>query len=564
MLLSNLNKKILALVVVFASMGSTINAQGQQAPSLEDATERSFADFLTAVSLDEGSAAKAMPDETEPAPGQAGGGTEDGSLDDFDTDGLGADDAKAVQERAEAAETQEVNESLLTLADVVASVYQSYPKILETRQETVRASGEVTSAYGSFDTKLNLHSINEPTGFYENYRHGIGVARQTWWGGYVSAGYRMGRDDFQPWYQERSTHEAGEFKVGLGQAMLQGRGIDPARVAVFHANLDQRAVEPRIQRVILETSAEASSLYWQWVAMGRILDVQRELFELAEERGEQFAVGVEAGKFAEVDLILNRQLIAERKTKVLETQQKYQASTFKLSVFLRDADGRPMVPREDWLPTQFPTIDSSVEMDFNQDLAAAIARRPEPKLLQIERQKLQWDRQLACNQTLPRLDLIAEASQDVGAPATKSDDKGEFELVIGFRSEVPIQRRKARGKIQSTSAKIAQLDQKIRLQTDKIGAELQLAINRLQMSTSIVEQSALSLEAALETLDRYQFAFSKGKIDLIYLNFLETKAFETKIKLVEAQRDWFVSLAKLQAILGLDPLEQAFVVSSLP
>ena len=69
---------------------------------------------------------------------------------------------------------------------------------------------------------------------------------------------------------------------------------------------------------------------------------------------------------------------------------------------------------------------------------------------------MQWDRRLACNDMLPNFDFIAEASQDMGEPATKSDDKGEFELLIGFASEVPIQRRKARGKVQSTSAEYPQ------------------------------------------------------------------------------------------------------------
>ena len=55
----------------------------------------------------------------------------------------------------------------------------------------------------------------------------------------------------------------------------------------------------------------------------------------------------------------------------------------------------------------------------------------------------------------------------------------------------------------------------------------------------------------------------RGKIDLIYLNLFETKANETEIKLVEAQREWFAALAMMQAALGLDPLETSMKVSSL-
>jgi len=471
--------------------------------------------------------------------------------------GIPADSASGDESGAAPAEK-------LTLADVIASLYRAYPEILQARQEIERTRGNQLSAFGAFDTYLDGFTINEPTGFYENYRHGIGTARRTWWGGYLSAGYRIGRGSFQPWYKERQTDEAGEFKVGVGQALLQGRAIDPYRVAVFQAALDRQAAGPIIQQAILQTAQEATLFYWQWVAAGALVQAQRELLELAEQRGKQFAEGFEAGKFAEIDVVLNRQLIAERRAKLLETEQKFQETSFKLSLYLRGDQGQPIVPGGQWLPAHFPEIEPPADRNFDADLAAALARRPEPRLLQLEIRRTQWERQLAYNDRLPRVDLIAEASQDMGPPASSSDDKGEFELVLGLEADVPIQRRKARGKIIATTAKIAQTTQKLRLQRDKIAAELQTAYNRLQLAAQIVRQSELSLIAAFDSLDRYRFGFQQGKVDLIVLNLLETKANETEIKLVEAQQEWFAALATMQLALGLDPLDQAMIIAELP
>ena len=202
--------------------------------------------------------------------------------------------------------------------------------------------------------------------------------------------------------------------------------------------------------------------------------------------------------------------------------------------------------------------------DFQQDLASALTRRPEPRLLMYEIDQIDLDRRLASNNLLPSLDVVAEASQDAGVPASSLNDKGQLELVVGFQGEVPIQRRKARGKIQSTTAKIAQVAEKLRLQRDRIGAELQTAYNGLILAAKIVEQSEISLRAAWDTLSRYRFAFERGKIDLIYLNLLETKTNETEIKLIEAQQRWFSALAEMQATLGLDPLDQAMLLTALP
>lgn len=452
----------------------------------------------------------------------------------------------------------------LFLADVIASVYRSYPEINAANSETGLRAGNLMSAYGEFDTKLYGHTLQEPTGFYENYRHGVGLARQTWWGGYVSAGYRMGRGDFQPWYKERQTHEAGEFKVAMAQPLLRGRAIDPRRLAVFNASLERQAADPLILQVVLDISRAATSAYWKWVTAGNVYKAQEELLQLAERRGEQFKSGVDAGMYAAIDLILNRQLVAERRGKILEAEQKFRAAGFKLSLYIRDGNGNPMVPTDEWLPQHFPRIQQVTPNRFEDDLADAIMRRPELQLLDLQIRQLNLQRSAARNDLLPNLDFVTELSQDIGKPATKTDDKGEFELMIGIQGEVPIQRRKARGKISATSFKLAQINEKLRLQQDKIGAELRTANNSLQLASQIVEQAEVSLRAACETLERYQFAFDRGKIDLIYLNLLETKLNETEIKLVESQGKWFMTLADLQVALGLDPLDQALVISDLP
>ena len=454
--------------------------------------------------------------------------------------------------------------NLLTVADVVASVYRSFPEINQARQEFQRADGQLLGAYGAYDTKLKASTLSEPTGFYENYRHGIGAARQLWWGGNVAAGYRLGRGVFQPWYLERETETGGEFKLSWIQPLLQGRAIDPQRFSVFRASLARQAADPILQEAILSTSRDAIITYWHWVAAGAVLQAQRELLQLAETRGEQYRAGFEAGKFAEIDVILNQQLIAERTANALAAEAKFRHAGVKLSLFLRDDVGQPILPLVEWMPTRFPAVSQLEGVDADVQIAEALLRRPEPRRLQIELRQLELERRLARNQTLPQFDFVVEGSQDVGGPASKSDDKGEFVLVIGAQGEVPLQRRKARGKIRETSAKIVQVQEKLRLQQDKIAVELRSAILNLRFASQIVQQADLAVRTALDTLQRFRFAFEQGRIDLIYLNLLETKVNESEIKLIEAQQVWFSQLAAFQAAAGLDPLDLGVGVSQAP
>ena len=471
----------------------------------------------------------------------------------------GAGEANAVKpvNQPEDIEAALLSSPALTLADVIASTIQSFPVIEQARLQANVAAGELTSARGFYDHKLQAYSLAEPTGFYESHRSGVGLARQLWWGGYLSAGYRSGRGKFAPWYKERETNKGGEFKVAYVQPLLQGRAIDPARVELLQANLRVQAVGPEIERTILYVARDSAVIYWQWVATGGYLNAQEELLKLAETRGEQLEKLVKAGKNKAVDIIYNDKLVAERRVKTIETRQKFREIAVKLSFFLRDGNGAPLYPLEEWVPQAFPQIEALEPGDYMADLAAATSRRPEMRLLNLDVQQKTWDLRLAQNQLAPQLDLISGASQDIGTPASSPDDKGQFELELGIEGEVPIQRRKARGKIQSTRGELAKLDQKIREQQDKIGIELKTARNALDQAFLEIGRAEEALKASIEVLRRFNIAFREGQTDLVYINLLESEVTESEIKLIESRLKWYVALAEMQAALALDPLDQA-------
>ncbi len=446
-------------------------------------------------------------------------------------------------------------------SDVLASVYQSYPLIQRARLESGVVAGEQRSAIGWWDPKAEAYTLSQPLGFYRNYRQGIGLSRNLWWGGYLSSGYRIGRGEFQPWYKERETDEAGEFKVGWIQPLLQGLAIDSNRVALFQANLRQQAVGPLVQREILDTGLEAYDVYWKWVAAGQVVRTQEDLLRLAQVRMAQMEKLVKEGELKESLLILNQQLIAEREFKLLETIRKLRESSFKLSLYLRNPTGEPMVPEDAWLPPRFPPIGQLPPGDFPADLAQALQRRPELQLLEYDAMQYRLDLQLARNQLMPQLDLALETSQDVGDPASSLQDKSRFETEVGLLGSVPLPRNKARGKIQSTQNKLAQISEYRELQSNKIGIELQTARNGLELASRRVRQAEQTVSIALRYLELAERAFNEGEGDLLDLNILESKAYDARFYLIDAYQEWYSSLAAMQAALGLDPLEQAAQVS---
>lgn len=459
-------------------------------------------------------------------------------------------EAEAMQER-------------LQLSDVIASTYRAFPLLEIARLQSGVAAGQQISAWGAYDTKLEYYSLSQPVGFYETYRNGIGVARQLWWGGYASAGYAIGRGSFEPWYRERQTDSGGEFKVGLVQPLLQGRAIDPHRVELFQANLQRQAVEPGIQHQVLIASLEASMAYWGWVEIGNVLITQERLLEIAVKRGAQLEKNLKAGWSSRLDVAQNAQLIEERVLKVNETKLKFRDTAFKLSLFLRDEQGTPRFPPPEWLPIDFPTITEIPPGNFEQDFQNAVASRPELLLINLDMQSLRLDLSLARNQTLPNVDMTLRATQDMGLQTSQTNDKEEFQLEAGIIGDVPIQRRKAFGKIQSTQAKLAQVMQKYEFQRNKIGVELQSARTALDIAQKNVVAARELLRLNNETLSLFRLEFDNNRRDLFFLLGQEVKVNDSEVKLLEAERDFYIALARMQAALGLDPLEQSTLLTPL-
>lgn len=155
----------------------------------------------------------------------------------------------------------------------------------------------------------------------------------TYWGGEVFAGYRVGRGDFQPWYQERQTNGGGEFKAGVQIPLARNRDIDARRAELWKAGYGQSLAEPDIQAQLLSFVQDAPYSYWDWVASGEYHRIAKRILMLAEERTSRIEAQVNAGLFDPPELTDNLRLVAIRQAKVADTRRKMQQTAAKWSVY---------------------------------------------------------------------------------------------------------------------------------------------------------------------------------------------------------------------------------------
>ena len=466
--------------------------------------------------------------------------------------GVSADEPELILPERVAVGTQ----APLTLDEVVASVRNYFPLIQQAAASRGIAAGEVLSAEGAFDHKLEGFSETQPLDFYENSRHSVGVKRDTIWGGQTFAQYRIGRGSFEPWYLERETNKGGEFKAGLVAPLVRDRQIDANRAALWQAQLERRRVEPEIMAQVILFVRDGAVAYWNWVAAGRDYLIASELLKLANERNEALEEQVRVQEKAEIELVDNRRIIVSREAKLIEGRRKLEQAAVKLSLYFRLPNGEPAVAGRQQLPDGFPTVNISDETnrlaEESSDARLALRQRPELAELQAQRQQLSVALRQAVNETWPNIDGGILVAQDVGEPTSSKRDKSEFELEALLTISVPLERRKAVGKVRSLRSKLAQLNAKNRFQADKIVADVRLARAALIAALERIEVAVEGFQLAQQMREAEQELFNQGQSTLLNLYFREQQAAEAAATQVQAYFDYFVARADYAAALGYD------------
>lgn len=439
----------------------------------------------------------------------------------------------------------------IELQDVISSVLSTYPMVQAAALQFDLAQGRVTSAEGAFDVKLKGASENGPLGFYETYRHSLGAVQPLPTGGEVFGGYRIGRGRFQPWYQERQTNDGGEFKGGLSVPLSRNQAIDARRAGVFKASLDLAAADPQFRSEVILVVQAASESYWTWVAANAHQRIAEQVLTLATTRNEGLKEEVRMGAKAPPVLKDNRRSILSREAKLIDARRKVAQTAARLSVFLRTPTGEPMLPSEDQVPG-FAEPQRPDDQLKDRLLQQAIQYRPDLRELDLSIERIDVEILESQNDLLPNIDAIVVGSQDMGQATSKKRDKSEFELEAALVIDVPLQRRKARGKLSSLEAKRAQLALKRRLSEDKIQTELAVAVAGLKAAYERVQRTTEAQELAEFMAEVEREKFAAGESNLLSVALREEKAAEAAGTAINALLEYQIGLTSLRAAVGVD------------
>ncbi|MBX7103673.1 MAG: TolC family protein [Gemmataceae bacterium] len=441
--------------------------------------------------------------------------------------------------------------SPLLLEEVLLAVDSHFPLLLAAEQERQIASGRQLAANGAFDNVLKSrygHSPEEAS--YPYNRFDFQLEQATGFGGmsYYS-GYRVSNGVFPIYDDKNKTADGGEFRGGIAMPLAKDNAIDRRRANVAQAVIDRQIAEPVIRRQRLDAFRAAGRAYWAWVAAGKRLAITRKLLAIAEDRDRGIAIRVEQGAMAAIERTDNRQTVADRQGRLVTAERRFQEATFNLSLYLRDAVGRPVLVSIDRLPEKLPDFVQFDPARVGEALAVAFQYRPEIERLRLAREKLAVELRWAENQTLPGVNALVNAAQDIGA-GSKTLDRTTLELAVAV--DLPIQRRDARGRALAAQGQILQVAAQERYAGDQIAAEVRDVLSALEQAYELRTRAEERRNYAAQVEEGERRKFLAGQSTILLLNLRELATFDASLTVVDAEWEYFRALVDYRAVLGLD------------
>ena len=440
----------------------------------------------------------------------------------------------------------------LQLPEVLGSVRERYPPLLIALIERDVAAGRVRQVAGAFDLGVALRFGMVPQGYYDGSTREVSLEqRLPFWGGNLFAGYRQSSGLLADYDRDR-TQRDGEFRAGIRFSLLRDGVIDQPRADLLKAKLDLGLVDPFVDRQRLDIVRVATRAYYQWVTAGLREQVAREQLKVADDRAAGLTEQAQKGSLAPIVVIDNERLIVSRQLAVSQARRRVEAAALELSLFLRGPDDQPITPASDRLPKTLPVTELPADLGDVTALDVTAERRHELRRIRLLRDKVEVDRRLADNATLPNLDLTLGVTRNQGAGPYTDLPRDEMRLGVGMR--IPLQRNEAKGLLKIAESQLRSLDQDLHFVRDRIRVEVKDGWSALTAAREQLGLARRNIELAQILVDAEQLRFRQGAGDLLSLQLREQALLEARFAELATTADFFMALADYQAATAVELL----------
>ncbi|KPH66715.1 hypothetical protein ADT71_04590 [Novosphingobium sp. ST904] len=432
---------------------------------------------------------------------------------------------------------------VLQLDDLLANSARQSPQIIEALARTRAADAKRLTAEGAFDTVFSAEGGSRLVGYYGGTYADAKLARPLEnWGGQIYGGYRASSGRFPIYEDKNYTNEFGEIRAGAVFSLLRDRMIDDRRFGRVTTDADRAVADAERQMVAIGVQRKALDAYLNWVASGERLKVYRHLLDLAQERQRGLDRAYRAGLRPRIVLTENDQMVLRRQTMVVQSEQAMAAAANALSLYWRDSEGNPTIPRREQLPASLP---DPVVTAIPHDL-----QRPDLLVAELKTRLVQDRLALDRNALLPRLDLNMEVARDIGDIGPGGASRSGNDVRFGIKFSVPLEQRTARGKLMQTQAELDANQTRARWLDEQIRAEVDGIAIAFDAATQLIALSQQEKQRADTMAVAERRRFEMGASDLFLVNTREEAAASVALNLLDGHLKRLASSADLAASSG--------------
>lgn len=311
---------------------------------------------------------------------------------------------------------------VLTLDAARAMALAQVPAIAIQRIGTARAEAAVEAAGAAWDPVVRLDArvrshtdplntlfSGAPDGALGPRTTGasttVSLTRLFTGGTTVTAHASASHERTNGWLALLTPAYMGAAGIDVRHPLARGRRIDAARHRLRLSRLDVTRSRALVEQAVVDVVARVEAAYWGLVAARQAVAIHERSVSLARAQRADVQARIDAGVAAEADLSTSDAAIAERLTAVAAARADASRAAIALQALIAGrADAvtwsASLVPADDAPPP------ARVVAPAETLVAAALARRPELRELDVLDERAALDDVLAADRTRPQVDLV--------------------------------------------------------------------------------------------------------------------------------------------------------------
>lgn len=410
------------------------------------------------------------------------------------------------------------------------------------------ARQEIRLARGAFDPKLEFMLSQK---LFQNKTYYDLRDAQIYFPSQFPLNPKIGMEDNRGELLNPSETIPGERQLYAGVSFPIGRGLitDERRAALQQAKLFQNLAEADQIKMINKILLEAAKEYWQWYHSYYNYRLLNQATNVASEIFRRVKINTTLGEAAPIDTVQAKITLQTRLVEQQEAFLAFQNSGVRLSNFLWDDQGEPLVLNANVAPILTTADGQLLSLKTIEDLVI-LAKENHPDLLKLDTKikQLRVEESLAKEFLKPKLDLEYSMLSQPTAPLS-INPLNDYKLGVDF--SFPILLRKERSKLAQTRLKITGTQFERSLAEREIINGVNTTFNEITNTASIIQQQAEMVNLYDRILAAELINLEQGESDLFKINIQQEKLIQSQSKLLKLQSEYEKLKAQLYWAAGV-------------